>query len=51
MGKDYVQDMARMTAGPKNQEWWALVKPLVDPLATRAESEWWANMDVNFRPD
>ena len=51
VGKDYEKDMARMAADPKTQEWWALVKPLMDPLTTRAEGEWWGNMDVIFRLD
>ncbi len=51
VGKDYEKDMARMAADPKTQEWWALVKPLMDPLATRAKGEWWANMDLIFRMD
>ncbi len=51
VGKDYEKDMARMAADPKTQEWWALVKPLMDPLPTRAEGEWWANMDTIFRLD
>ncbi len=51
VGKDYEKDMARMAADPKTQEWWALVKPLMDPLPTRAEGEWWANMEEIFHMD
>ena len=51
VGKDYEKDMARMAADPKTQEWWALVKPLMDPLPTRADGEWWASMDEIFRLD
>jgi len=51
VGDDYGADMARMAEDPATQEWWALVKPLMDPLPTRAEGEWWAEMEEIFRLD
>ena len=47
-GDDWEADQARMAADPLTQEWWALCKPLQEPLETRAEGEWWANMEEVF---
>jgi L-rhamnose mutarotase len=47
-GKDYAADMAKMAADPKTQEWWAYVKPMQEPLATRQDGEWWAEMEEIF---
>jgi L-rhamnose mutarotase len=50
-GSDYAADMARMAADPRTQEWWALCMPCQQPLATRAEGEWWARMEEVFHHD
>ena len=50
-GTDYSADMAKMAADPKTQEWWALMMPMQVPLETRAEGEWWANMEEVFHTD
>lgn len=50
-GEDFAADMAKMAADPKTQEWWAIMMPMQEPLATRAEGEWWANMDEVFHTD
>ena len=50
-GKDYAADMARMAADPETQRWWAIMNPLQDPLPTRAEGEWWSNMEEVFHTD
>jgi len=50
-GHDFEADMARMAADPKTQEWWAIMKPLQEPLPTRAEGEWWADMKEVFHTD
>lgn len=50
-GKNYDADMARMAEDPKTQEWWAIMKPMQDPLPTRAAGEWWADMDECFHQD
>ena len=47
-GKDFAADMAKMAADPKTQEWWAIMKPMQQPLETRAEGEWWAEMAEVF---
>ena len=50
-GTDFAADMARMAADPKTQEWWAIMEPMQDPLATRAAGEWWATMEECFHQD
>jgi L-rhamnose mutarotase len=50
-GEDFTADMDRMAADPKTQEWWAIMKPMQQPLSTRAEGEWWAEMEEVFHTD
>ena len=50
-GADFSADMARMAADPKTQEWWAVMEPMQEPLATRAPGEWWASMEEVFHLD
>ena len=47
-GTDFAADMARMAADPTTQKWWAVCMPCHEPLPTRAEGEWWANMEEVF---
>lgn len=51
IGEDYAADMARMAADPVTQEWWKHCEPCQEPLGTRAEGEWWANMEEVFHAD
>ncbi len=50
-GSDFRADMAKMAADPATQRWWDVCMPLQDPLPTRAEGEWWANMAELFHCD
>jgi L-rhamnose mutarotase len=50
-GKDLKTDLDRMAAHPKTQEWWAIMKPMQEPLASRKEGEWWAEMEEVFHLD
>jgi len=50
-GNDFTADMAKMAADPKTQEWWDIMKPMQRPVPTRAEGEWWANMEEVFHLD
>ena len=50
-GEDYAQDMAKMAADPKTQEWWAIMNPMQMPLENRADGEWWASMQEVFHMD
>jgi L-rhamnose mutarotase len=40
-----------MAADPKTREWWSTMMPMQEPLATRAEGEWWAGMEEVFHTD
>ena len=51
VGDDFKADMAKMAADPKTQEWWKVVGPMQQPLETRAEGEWWAEMEEVFHTD
>jgi L-rhamnose mutarotase len=50
-GRDFKADMAKMAADPTTQEWWAIMNPLQQPVESRAEGEWWAEMDEVFHTD
>lgn len=50
-GSDFQADMAKMAADPKTQEWWAIMEPMQEPLATRKAGEWWAGMEEVFHLD
>jgi L-rhamnose mutarotase len=47
-GNDYEADMAQMADDPETQRWWDVCKPCQEPLETRSEGEWWANMEEVF---
>jgi L-rhamnose mutarotase len=51
VGDDFDADMEKMAADPKTQEWWAIMKPMQDPLADREPDEWWADMEELFHQD
>jgi L-rhamnose mutarotase len=51
VGDDFEGDMAKMAADPETQRWWDIMMPMQSPLETRAEGEWWANMDEVFHTD
>ena len=48
VGDDFDADMAKMAADPTTQEWWDVCKPLMQPLETRVEGEFWVNMEEVF---
>lgn len=50
-GTDFEADMAKMAADPMTQKWWDICKPCQQPLETRAEGEWWADMEEVFHTD
>lgn len=50
-GSDRKADFARMAAHPKMQEWWTIMEPMQEPLETRKEGEWWAEMQEVFHLD
>ncbi|MDD2598890.1 MAG: L-rhamnose mutarotase [Kiritimatiellae bacterium] len=50
-GDDIEADGAKMAADPATQAWWDVCKPCHEPLADRAEGEWWAGMEEVFHCD
>jgi len=51
VGENYEADMKRMADDPLTQKWWDIMNPLQEPLATRAEGEWWSIMEEVFHID
>jgi L-rhamnose mutarotase len=47
-GNDFDADMKKMAAHKETQQWWDVVKPLMDPVETRKPGEFWANMEEIF---
>jgi len=47
IGNDFVQDMKDI-ADPTTKDWWKLTDPMQEPLPTRKEGEWWAEMEPLF---
>ena len=43
--------MARMAADQATQRWWAICKPLQQPLQGLGPEDWWAPMDEVFHTD
>ncbi len=43
--------MEAMGNAPRMQEWWTITKAMQIPLETRAEGEWWANMEEVFHQE
>lgn len=50
-GADFERDMQAMAADLDTRRWWALTEPCQDPLADRANGEWWASMREVFHHD
>lgn len=50
-GNDFNEDMKKMADDTETQRWWAVCKPLQEPIETRKEGEWWADMDEVFHTD
>jgi len=50
-GNDFETDMVKMAADHMTQEWWSVMEPMQEPVATRKKGEWWANMEEVFHLD
>ena len=48
VGEDFEADMEKMANHKKTQEWWDVCKPCQEPLESRKEGEWWAEMEEVF---
>ncbi|MFO1009941.1 MAG: L-rhamnose mutarotase [Planctomycetota bacterium] len=51
VGDDFAADLARMAADETTRRWWAVCEPLQEPIAARADGEWWARMQEVFHHD
>jgi L-rhamnose mutarotase len=51
VGNDFDADMQRMADDPETQRWWDWMKPMQEPLADRAEGEWWSELQEVFHTD
>ena len=50
-GNDFNADMDKMATDSLTQQWWDVCKPCQEPLPTRDEGEWWADMEEIFHHD
>lgn len=50
-GSDFKADMEKMAADPETQRWWEIMKPMQEPIETRGEGEWWADMEEVFHQE
>jgi L-rhamnose mutarotase len=48
IGDSFEADMAAMAGDAITKKWWEVCMPCQEPLETRAEGEWWTNMDEVF---
>jgi L-rhamnose mutarotase len=51
VGDNYQEDMEKMAADPKTQEWWSVCKPCQQPIDSADQNEWWADMQEVFHLD
>ena len=51
VGDNFDGDMAKMAEDSLTLEWWKRTDPCQEPLATRAQGEWWAQMEEIFHLD
>ena len=51
VGDDFEGDMKKMADDAETQRWWDQMMPLQEPLADRAEGEWWSDMQEVFHTD
>ena len=50
-GDDFEADMSKMAADETTQKWWDICMPMQEPVADRAEDEWWKTLDEVFHTD
>jgi len=51
VGENFDADMQKMADDPRTQDWWAIMKPMQQPLENRAEGEWWSDMEELYHLD
>lgn len=47
-GSNFDADMEKMAADPLTRKWWDVCKPCQEPLDSRSQGEWWADMQEVF---
>lgn len=50
-GEDFEADTKKMSEDAKTQEWWKLTNPCQEPIESRKDGEWWADMQEVFHMD
>jgi L-rhamnose mutarotase len=51
VGDDFEADMARMAEDETTQRWWAVCKPLQQPVAETVGDQWWYDVPEVFHHD
>jgi L-rhamnose mutarotase len=51
VGDDFDADMAKMAEDQTTQDWWAVCKPLQQPVAEIVGDEWWHDIPEIFHHD
>jgi L-rhamnose mutarotase len=51
IGPDFNSDMAKMAEDETTQRWWAVCKPLQQPVAEIVGDEWWHDIPEIFHHD
>jgi len=51
IGPDFNADMAKMAEDETTQQWWAVCKPLQQPVAETVGDEWWHDIPEIFHHD
>jgi L-rhamnose mutarotase len=51
VGDNYEEDMKKMAADPKTQEWWKETDPCQEPVEFAEPGEWWADTEEVYHLD
>ena len=51
VGDNYEEDMKKMAADPKTQEWWKETDPCQEPVDFAKPGEWWADTEEVYHLD
>ncbi|HET8522255.1 MAG TPA: L-rhamnose mutarotase [Thermomicrobiales bacterium] len=51
VGNDFAADQAKMAADPVTQKWWAVCKPMQQPVPSAGPNDWWLNIPEVFHTD
>ena len=51
VGDNFEADSAKMASDPTTQEWWAVCKPMQEPVPGTSPGEWWKVIPEVFHVD